>query len=69
MNSKEKNKLKKFNKWKKRYFKELKKKCEECQFKPDLCNHCFNSEVTIINQKIEEFEIKELIKKLEYDIR
>lgn len=61
-----KGRLKQFNRWKKKHLRELRKKCKNCRHKPFLCSHCYNSEVTIINKKIDEFGVGETIKKLEY---
>lgn len=63
-----KGKLKQFNRWKKKHFRELRKKCKKCRFKPELCNHCYNDEVRIINEKIDFFGVGDTIKKLEYNI-
>ncbi len=61
--------LKMFNRWKRKHLKELKKQCKKCTYKPHLCNHCYNSEVTLINKKIDEFGVDDTINKLKYDIR
>lgn len=61
---KHKTNIKAFNRWKKQHFKELKKQCKKCVLK--LCEHCYNSEVTLINKKIDEFGVGDTIKKIEY---
>ena len=66
MSSKE--NLKKFNNWKRKHLKEFKKECKKCTTNPYLCNHCYNSEVTLINQKIDEFGVGDVINKLKYDV-
>ena len=48
--------------------KRIKKQCKKCMDKPYLCNHCYNSEVTLINKKIDEFGVDDTINKLKYDI-
>ena len=60
--------LKIFNRWKKKHLKELKKQCKKCIHKPHLCNHCYNYEVTIINEMIDKYGVGDTIKKLKYDI-
>ena len=60
--------LKKFKRWKRKHLKELKNQCKKCTNKPYLCNHCYNSEVTLINKMIDEFSVGDVINKLKYDM-
>lgn len=60
--------LKIFNRWKKKFLKDIKKECKKCIHKPTLCNHCYNAYVTVINKKIDELGVGESIKKLDYKI-
>ena len=60
--------LKKFNGWKRKHLKEFKNQCKKCINKPYLCNHCYNSEVTLINKMIDEFGVEDTINKLKYDV-
>ena len=66
MSSKE--NLKKFNEWKRKHLKEFKKQCKKCKDNHYLCNHCYNSEVTLINKMIDEFGVEDTINKLKYDV-